>query len=132
MAAMNVYDKREQDACAKLEALLELPPIPGNNELYSDGECFVPWDMFPCLFGSYSSTFDDMAIKVLTNIRSNKYPDEDLACEMFREILCTTGLCCYGTSPRVCFASPGFEPLLPRLIERWQEYAKRKWGGKPI
>lgn len=126
--AVNFYEQRERDACAKLTAMLALPAIPANNDMYSDGECFVPWDMFPCIYGLYSSAFDDLAVRVLSNIRDGMFEDDELAAEMFREILCTTGLCDYGTSPRVCFASSAFEPLLPRLIERWQEYAKLRWN----
>lgn len=122
---MNYYEQREVEACTKLAALLDLPSVPEDG-LYSDGECFNPWDMFPCLYGSYSRAFDDMAIAVLVNIRDGKHED-DLASEMFREMLCTLGLCEYGTSPRVCFASQRFAPLLPRLIERWQDYRKQMW-----
>jgi hypothetical protein len=124
---VNYYERRQIEASAKLAAMLDLPPIPQGGEMYSDGECFDPWKMFPCLYGSYSSAFDAMAIEVLINIRDGKFEDDDLASEMFREMLCTVGLCDYGTSPRVCFASTQFAPLLPRLIERWQEYAAIKW-----
>lgn len=128
---MICYDKREAEACAKLEAILDLPDIPEGDEPYSDGECFDPWDMFPCLYGCYSNAFDELAIGVLTNIRDRKFEDHDLASEMFREMLCTAGLCDYGTSPRVCFASTRFAPLLPRLIDKWKKYAKHKWQSQP-
>lgn len=125
---MNFYEQSEIESCTKLAALLDLPSIPGGDEMYSDGECFNPWDLFPCLYGSYSSAFDSMAIEVLSNIRDGKFEDDDLACEMFREMLCCASFCDYGTSPRVCFASGGFRPLLPKLIERWKEYAALKWA----
>lgn len=125
---MNIYEQREIEACTKLSALLDLPSIPGGDEMFSDGECFEPWAMFPCVYGSYSSDFDDIAITVLTNIRDGTFGDDDLACEMFREMLCKVGLCDYGTSPRVCFATERFSPLLPRLIERWAEYRELKWN----
>lgn len=124
---MNFYEERTADACARLVTMLTLPPIPGGDDLYSDGECFDPWNLFPCLYGSYSSDFDDMAVAVLADIRDQTNKRNDLAAQMFREILCTTGFCDYGTSPRVCFAATEFAPLLPRLIERWQEYARRMW-----
>lgn len=123
---MNFYEQRELSANAAVDALLALPPIPADG-FYSDGECFDPWSLFPCLYGSYSSAFDDMAIEVLADIRDSTHKRTDLAAEMFREMLCTLGHCNYGTSPRVCFASEGFKKSLPRLIERWQEYAKIKW-----
>ena len=124
---MNYYERRQIEASANLAAMLDLPPIPQGGEMYSDGECFNPWDLFPCLYGSYSSDFDEMAIAVLTDIRDGTYHRTDLAAEMFREILCAASLCDYGTSPRVCFASTQFASLLPRLIERWQEYAAIRW-----
>lgn len=124
---MNYYDQKGRDACSRLAELLSLPSVPPGDEPYSDGECFDPWDMFPCLYGSYSSEFDDLAISVLEDIRDGTHKCVGLADEMFREMLCTSGLCDYGTSPRVCFASGGFKPLLPTLIERWREYSKLKW-----
>ena len=115
---MNFYEEQEQKAGALVKALLEKPPIP-ENDMFSDGDCFDPWSLFPCLYGSYSSEFDDMAIAVLSDIRDGTHNRTDLAAEMFREMLCTLGLCDYGTSPRACFASGAFTETLPRLIERW-------------
>lgn len=123
---MNFYEQKEAEANAKLDALLALPPIPADG-MYSDGECFNPWDLFPALYGTYSSTFDDLALEVLEDIRDRTHLRTDLAAEMFREMLCTSGFCNYGTSPRVCFASPGFADRLPRLIERWDEYSAIHW-----
>ena len=123
---MNFYEAQEVKAGEALEAMLAKPNMPDDG-MCSDGECFDPWDLFPCLYGSYSSAFDDMAIEVLEDIRDRTYLRTDLAAEMFREMLCTAGFCDYGTSPRVCFASPAFEKNLPRLIERWQEYSQIQW-----
>ncbi len=125
--ALNYYEQKEREACAKLSALLALPSVPVGDEMYSDGECFNPWDMVQAVYGSYSSAFDEMAIETLTDIRDMTHKRDDLASEMFREMLCTLALCDYGTSPRVCFATSGFTPLLPKLIERWTEYADLKW-----
>lgn len=123
---MNFYRDREVRACKAVDALLALPSIPDDN-MYSDGECFDPWSLFPALYGSYSKAFDDLALDVLSDIRDGSFKRVDLAAEMFREILCTTGLCDYGTSPRVCFAAEDFKRQLPRLIERWREYSEIKW-----
>lgn len=121
---MNFYEKRERVAIEALDALLAKPAIPKDG-MCSDGECFDPWDLFPCLFGSYDSAFDDMAIEVLTEILNRRR--EDLAADMFREMLCTASLCDYGTSPRSCFAIPAFRERLPQFIERWREYSKILW-----
>ena len=123
---MNFYEAREREAAAFLETLLAKPPIP-EDEAYSDGECFDPWDLFPALYGSYSKAFDDMAVEVLSDIRDGTFKRTDLASEMFRGMLCTRGLCDYGTSPRVCFAATTFKPKLPLLIERWREYSAIQW-----
>jgi hypothetical protein len=123
---VNFYEQKEAEANAKLDALLALPPIPADG-MYSDGECFNPWDLFPTLYGTYSSAFDDMALEVLADIRDRTHNRTDLAAEMFREMLCTSGFCDYGSSPRVCFASSGFAERLPRFIERWDEYSGIHW-----
>ena len=89
-----------------------------------------PWAAFPAFYGSYSSDFDDMAILVLENIRDGKWGadnGEGLAHEMFREVLCTSGLCNYGTSPRGCFPEPEFAEVLPALIEKWRAYRDAQW-----
>lgn len=116
----------QEEAAALVSALLALPPIPADG-MHSDGECFDPWLLFPSLYGTYSSEFDVLAVAVLEDVRDMTHKRDDLASEMFREILCTSNLCDYGTSPRVCFASSAFAPLLPVLIERWKEYAAIRW-----
>ena len=126
---MNFYEQRAHEAIVALDTLLALPPIPDDG-MYSDGECFDPWDLLPYLYGSYSSAFDDMAIAVLIDIRDHTFNRDDLAAEMFREMLCVRGLCDYGTSPRTCFATTAFSERLPRLIERWQEYSQISWSDK--
>lgn len=123
---MNYYKQQEQKALADVEALLALPTVPEGG-MYSAGECFDPWDLFPALYGSYSSEFDDLALAVLADIRDRTHNRTDLAGEMFREMLCTRGLCDYGTSPRACFAAEGFKKQLPRLIERWREFSEIMW-----
>lgn len=123
---MNYYEELEREATAAVDRLLAKPPIPADG-LYSDGECFDPWDLFPSLYGSYSSEFDEMALAVLSDIQDRTYHRTDLAADMFREMLCTKGLCDYGTSPRTCFASGHFTKQLPRLIERWREYSVIRW-----
>ena len=118
--------KKHAAAAAIVARALALPDMPAD-KLCSDGECFNPWDLFPCLYGSYSSEFDSMAIAVLEDIKNGTYKRDDLASEMFREMLCLADLCDYGTSPRVCFPTTEFEAVLPALIERWRAYAKIQW-----
>lgn len=91
---------------------------------------FDPWSLFPCLLGSYSSAFDDLAIDVLTDLRDGTFRREDLAGQMFREMLCTSDLCDYGTSPRVCFPTTPFKAVLPELISKWEDYRRAKWEDR--
>ena len=118
--------KVEREAAERLAEMLALPDIP-EDRCYSEGEAFDPWNLFPCLYGIYSSEFDDLAIDVLERIKSNRFEVEPLAHQMFREMLCTANLCTYGTSPRGCFPTSDFNPLLPVLIERWKRYRWVMW-----
>lgn len=89
-------------------------------------DSFDPWEPFE-LYGSYSSSFDDMAIRVLTDIHNREFNNHNLADEMFREMLCILDFCDYGTSPRTCFPTGDFEALLPEYIEKWKAYYKAQW-----
>ncbi len=127
--------QREKDACARVAAILDRP-LADDPEMQSC-EDFDPWEIVPGLYGTYSSDFDDMAIKVLENLElaqqrrwdEQDWESEGLAHQMFREMLCNADLCDYGTSPRTCFATSGFGELLPRLLERWKEWRELRWGG---
>lgn len=120
------------DAVAEIRRQLTLP-IARGGEFRSIGN-FDPWQAFPSLYGSYSSEFDDMAILVLDNILNKRWGTdhgEGLAHQMFREMLCTAGLCDYGTSPRGCFpdwSEDGIEELLKALLEKWREYRDVEWA----
>ena len=106
---------------------LTLPICPDPQQMCD--EYFDPWAAFPSLYGSYSSEFDDMAIEVLESIAGQEYRSEPLSHQMFREMLCTAGLCEYGTSPRTCFPDYGtkFADILPVLIEKWNAYRAAAW-----
>lgn len=121
---------RQKEAAAAVAALLERPMATDNQCISC--EDFDPWGITPGLYGSYSSDFDDMAIRVLENLSIGSYEGEELAHELFRELLCNADLCDYGTSPRVCFPTTDFKPLLPRLIERWKEWRTMKWDDEYI
>jgi len=88
---------------------------------------FDPWEIFPCLHGSYDSRFDECAIDVLTEVMNFDRKREDLGADMFREMLCNLNLCDYGTSPRVCFPTTAFKEVLPELIEKWKQHAELAW-----
>lgn len=123
---MNYYDRQEA-AAKSVQSLLSLPLPVTREDCGADG-FFDPWNLFPFLYGSYSSDFDAVAIKVLENLRDEAFEDESLPHEMFREMLCTAALCDYGSSPRVCFATSEFKSLLPQLIEAWKTYSKVWWA----
>lgn len=125
---MTPYDRQAIAAGEKLAALME-KPMPESAEDFGWGERFDPWEFFrDSLYGTYSGAFDTMALTVLGNLASGKVEGETLAHEMFREILCTSGLCDYGTSPRVCFPTSQFKALLPELIRRWEGYYRVMWN----
>jgi len=120
------------NAIDELKAQLAKPISDREDEMDSVEE-FDPWEIFPSLYGSYSSEFDDMAILVLDNIVNKRWGErEGLAHEIFREMLCTAGLCDYGTSPRGCFPNhsiKGIEEMLAALLEKWRAYRIANWGA---
>lgn len=130
---MDWIAQRESDAVAKIRAELEKPMPVGDQFL--DIDHFDPWELFPCLYGTYSKAFDDMALVVLRNLQlaaDDRWDDrlpEELAHEMFREILCRSDLCEYGTSPRVCFATQPFRAVLPELIDKWEAFSRVHWAA---
>ncbi len=117
--------KVDREAAEELQAMLALP----NDEqgYMSEGESFDPWDLFPLLYGSYCGSFVRCAIEVLSELKDGEKRRDDLGAEMFREMLCNKHLCDYGTSPRVCFPTSNFRPLLVPLIEKWKAYSLVKW-----
>lgn len=116
----------DREAIENLQALLALP-MPEDEHDQHDGT-FDPWRLFPCVYGSYGGDFDRCAIEVLQEVEKGEKRRDDLGAEMFREMLCTSHLCDYGTSPRVCFPTEHFRPLLPTLIEKWKAYSLIQWG----
>lgn len=121
------YQRVEREAVERLQVELA-KPSPSSRDDLGCKEFFDPWSLFPALYGSYSSDFDDLAIDVLNEIADGHKTRGDLAAEMFREMLCTANLCDYGSSPRVCFPTVGFRSLVPALLEQWGKYRAMMWG----
>jgi hypothetical protein len=123
-----------EDILAEIRALLLLPlPADSSDIGRVPPEFFDPWELFPVVYGSYSDDFDQCAIDVLSDLLKDPQSIDiryDLAANMFREMLCTAGLCDYGTSPRTCFALPEFEEVLPELLRKWRAYAAAMWGDE--
>lgn len=124
---MSDHYKRHEEAAAKVAALLALP-MPESNDVLGIKDEFNPWDIFPAIYGSYSSEYDKCAIDVLCELRDNDHKRTDLGAYMLREMLCVANLCDYGTSPRVCFPTQDFRKLLPDLIEKWRAFALISWS----
>ena len=106
---------------------------PEHEHDYGD-DVFDPWSLFLSIFGNYDSEFDAMAIQVLTEIVTSKRGPEPypLSHDMFREMLCATGLCDYGTSPRVCFPlTEEHRGLLVQLRDRWVTHHAVRWPDHP-
>lgn len=119
--------KRQDEAAAKVAAMLALPMPESNDMLGIEGE-FDPRTIFPAIYGSYCSSFDKCAVEVLEELRDGERRRNDLGADMIREMLCVADLCGYGTSPRVCFPTQEFKKLLPDLIEKWRAYALIAWS----
>lgn len=122
--------RRENEAAQKVREIIARPLPQDRDMMGCEGE-FDPWDMFPALYGSYCSDFDQCALDVLSELNEHEYGAkrrDDLAAEMIREMLCVADLCNYGTSPRRCFPNPSFRELLPDLIAKWRSYAVLAWG----
>jgi hypothetical protein len=117
----------ERDAADKVRAALALPVPESADDCGTEG-FFDPWEIFPCFYGSYSGAFDQLALEVLRRVRDRRFGPEELSHEMFREYLCRHNLCDYGTSPKGCFPTLAFDPLLPELIEKWAAYSLVFWG----
>lgn len=118
--------QKQEEAAAKVRAIIDLP-LPDDGMLGFAGE-FDPWEVFPALYGSYSSEYDQCALAVLSELQADTVVRHDLGAEMLREMLCRADLCDYGTSPRACFPTQQFRALLPELIEKWRAYAALQWG----
>ena len=118
--------QREKDAVAKVQEVMACPMPDDMNDRDNALE-FDPWEIFPCLYGSYDKEFDLCAIEVLTEVMSLDRKRDDLAADMFREMLCNLYLCSYGTSPRVCFPTSAFKEVLPELVEKWKRYSELVW-----
>ncbi len=125
---------REQAAADKVRSELAKPLPQDEDELGAEGT-FDPWALFPSLYGTYSQAFDDMALLVLRNLQlaaegrwDEQNRAEELAHEMFREMLCNSELCDYGSSPRVCFATEPFKSVLPDLIAKWEAFSHIHWA----
>lgn len=120
------YARVDRLAAEKVRDELAKPLADPDDPQDSDKE-FDPWSLFPALYGRYSSEFDHCAIQVLEDVRDGTHNRPDLAAQMFREMLCTSHLCDYGSSPRVCFPTAEFGKVLPELIEKWKAYYLSHW-----
>lgn len=116
----------ERAAAERVKAALSLHSRMEGDDCCDDA--FDPWELFPSVYGSYESAFDQLAIQVLEDVRDMTHHRTDLAARMFREMLCTAELCDYGTSPRVCFPNQAFKPLIDPLLAKWKEYYRATWG----
>ena len=123
------YHKVQREAGEKLEALLALP-IADDCHFQDAEKDFDPWELFGAIYGSYSADFDETAIQVLEDFDQEDWSKKrkTLAHEMIREMLCVAELCEYGSSPRTCWPTERFKPLLPRLLEKWKAYYEMQWG----
>lgn len=98
-----------------------------------DGGFFSPWeDVFPSIYGHYSSASDALMIDALIAVRDKKtfeFIDErGFVGEFALYILAGHGLIEYGTSPRGGWPDYSIEELWQPLIDKWVEYYEAVWG----
>ena len=98
--------------------------LPEYKDDWDGDEVFDPWALFPAIYGSYSSEFYDAAILVLDNICNQKYVSESLPHEILREMLCVSGVCTYGSSPRVCFPE---NAKFNQILRKWTDMMKQEY-----
>ncbi len=127
-----IYE-RQSNAAIRVKAVLA-KPLPDYREMCGADTTCDPWEIFPAIYGTYSSDFGEAALTVLRNLqlaqerRYDEQTEEELPHHIFREMLCTADLCDYGTSPRGCFPTEDFGILLPELIKKWAAFETILWG----
>lgn len=115
-----------QEALLRINQKLQLRDMTHPEDFGED--VFEPWEaVFPMLYGTYDSAFSDCVLALLENLLINNWNNDDLATNIMRELLCTQGLCDYGSSPRTCFPTPEFKAILPELIWRWRRFDALLW-----
>lgn len=123
-------NEQTQELRNQIETLLAKPNRP-SHEMYSSGEFFEPWqELFPNIYGNYSSEMDVLFIEALKAVRDRQlreYQEKYKAGELVMYILAGHELIDYGTSPRVGYANPVIADLWQTLIDRWIEYYEIAW-----
>lgn len=121
------------DPLALAEVLAK--PDASNEEELVDPQYFSPWnDLFPRVFGSYSSAMDDVFIDALKVTRGGEGQPHDRrnifrakhgdAGELALYILAGHGFTEYGTSPRTAWPDPTVADQWDLLITKWENYCK--------
>ncbi len=110
-----------------LAEVLDKPDAANEEELIGPA-FFNPWtDLFPRIYGSYSSAMDDLfidALKAVANHGHRAFREqygEDLA-ELALYILAGHDLTEYGTSPRTAYPNPQVADQWNLLITKWENY----------
>lgn len=132
---MSWIDERQKAAAAKVRAEVGKPVA--DEPILTCDETFDPWSLFPAIYGTYSSDFDQTMLEVLRALQLVSEDDwdaafamqrrEGLAHHIFREMLCTSDLCDYGSSPRTCFPTLPFRQVLPDFIAKWEAFSAMQW-----
>jgi hypothetical protein len=91
-------------------------------------DVFDPWVLFPAIYGSYYSEFGETALHVLRNLIAGKHNDEGLAHEIFREMLCVSGVCDYGINPRGCFLNSEYRAIIEAWVKKMEAHERIYWG----
>ena len=97
---------------------------------------FDPWELFPAVYGGYSSDHGEAAIEALERLLKVKefLEPPSIGVELLLEMLCRQELGEYGTSPRYAWF-PSDEPrdvmIMKAWLERFIRYENERWN-KPM
>lgn len=132
VGVMEYWQRKDKEAKERLAAMLALPMPKEEHELGVQG-LFYPWGLIDGCVSAYNSEIEMLFIDVLVAVRDRTTfdilkRDRALASELVMHIL-ADWLCSYGTSPRGIFPrTEEVKAMLPELIEKWEVYARLRWG----
>jgi len=126
------YEKRDREIGERLRAYIATTPqqiVPVEGEDYHTVvEDF--WDILGIHCGGYGSDVDDDIIKVMEAMHAQVGNTSSIAShtglsephvELIQYILCSAGMCDYGTSPRGCWLIHTVKDLVPEIVARWRK-----------
>lgn len=117
---------------ATLQTILD-KPLPADDSEIGWPDRFNPWsDIFPHIYGGYSSESDRLMIETLEAVRDRTtfalIDKHGFIIEFMLYVLAGHGLTEYGTSPRGGFPDLDIADQWQPLIDKWTAYAAVAWS----